>query len=253
MRQPFIGRQFHALKVIAFNGRMATCVCDCGTQTEVWASNLYTGNTKSCGCLKKTADGLSKVSRDYYVWAGMLKRCYNERDEAFHNYGGRGIKVCEQWKESFAQFLADMGPRPRGYSIERINNNGNYEPSNCRWATAMEQMGNTRKNVYLTFRGRTQHLSGWARELKLPYQTLLNRMRLLGWSVEKAFTTPHQGRAYDRGVKLTYGKQTLNLSEWAQKIGKSTFAIHNRLKKGATMEAALSRKRFNRWHQIPRK
>lgn len=108
------------------------------------------------------------------------------------NYGGRGISVCQRW-ESFESFLADMGERPDGLSIDRINNDGNYEPGNCRWATRAEQNNNRSVTVFLTLRGRTQLLSAWASELGVSYDTL-KRRRLDGWPDEKILTQPIRGR-----------------------------------------------------------
>lgn len=107
----------------------------------------------------------------------------------FKDYGSRGISVCERWRESFARFCEDMGPRPKGTSIDRIDNNGNYEPANCRWATAKEQQRNRRSNVHITFNGRTQVMSAWAEEMGMNQLVLQGRIRK-GWSIERALTAP---------------------------------------------------------------
>jgi hypothetical protein len=131
---------------------------------------------------------------EYRVWSSMKSRCLNPRDTRFDRYGGRGISVCARWL-SFDCFLADMGPRPSmSHSIERVDIDGNYEPSNCKWATPVEQARNTRRTARWTFRGETRSAKEWSEILGIPYQTLMTRVHVCGWTVERALATKHDAR-----------------------------------------------------------
>ena len=138
--------------------------------------------------------GLSKTP-EYVVWCGIKARCSNPKHSAYKNYGGRGINVCKRW-ENFGNFYIDMGPRPKGFCIERKDNNKDYSPDNCKWASRGEQALNTRQNKVLTFRGKTQCLKSWCDELKLPVKAISRRLHAYGFSVQEALTKPLRWRKY---------------------------------------------------------
>jgi hypothetical protein len=164
--------------------------CACGGELVACLYDVRKGNTRSCGCIsaellleRNHRHGMRK-SRTYRCWAGMITRCTNPKTKSFADYGARGITVCDEWRD-FSRFLADMGECPDGMSIDRIDNDGNYEPGNCRWATTAEQNNNTRHNKHLTFNGKTQNVKQWSRELGISYTTLHWRLTR-GWSVDRA-------------------------------------------------------------------
>jgi hypothetical protein len=127
-------------------------------------------------------------SAELNAWTNMVARCENPRRPDYPRYGGRGISVCPEWRASFAAFLRDMGPRPDGASLDRVNNDGPYAPSNCRWATRHQQMQNTSATRVIEFRGRRLGLAAWAREIGINKESLRTRL-LRGWTVEQALTT----------------------------------------------------------------
>lgn len=194
------GQRFGRWTAIEFVGKVKgvpkwKCRCDCGTERLVWSVALRSGTSKSCGCFNLEA--LSKRQRThgasdtllYDVWVHMIQRCTNPNHKSYAYYGGRGIKVCDRWRRSFKAFVEDMGQRPSDeLSIDRIDCNGNYEPGNCRWATSEQQSLNRRNAHLLTYQGRTQPLSAWAKEFGMPRDRLKMRLKL-GWPLEDALTT----------------------------------------------------------------
>lgn len=196
------GQRFGRLVVIeraTISGRGAhwKCRCVCGGEVIVGAPNLTTGNTQSCGCLKRetisrraTTHGM-KGTREYRAWQAMKNRCTLPSNRHWADYGGRGIKVCERWLDSFETFLEDVGPAPsEKHSIDRFpDTNGNYEPGNVRWATQREQCRNKRNNVVLTRNGESMTVVEWAERLGVKPGYLYKRVRR-GWSDAAVLETP---------------------------------------------------------------
>lgn len=194
------GTRFGRLTVIGVNHKGTDrkyyydCLCDCGNRCIVRSNSLTTGNTKSCGCMVKESKNVKhgmKHTRLYGIWCGMRDRCNNEKNPAYKRYGGKGITVCKEWNEFISFYKWSMS---NGYneslSIDRINVNGNYEPSNCRWATPKEQSDNKSCNIIIELNGKKQDLQQWCDELGFNRSTINTRVRMCGWSYEKALTTP---------------------------------------------------------------
>lgn len=183
----------------------------------------------------KITHGLSSTS-EYGIWSGMRKRCENPKCPAFKRYGGRGIVVCERWRASFADFLADMGPRPSPkHSLDRIDVNGNYEPGNVRWATAATQARNTRRNHTLTVGDETLCLSEWGERFGIQPGLIQARIDM-GWTTERAVTTPSRAPS-----TLTVNGVTRALEDWGRRLGGDAHTISSRMSKGWAPEAAVSR------------
>ena len=179
------------------------CRCVCGTPRVIFEHTLREGRTLSCGCTRPNRITTAKIrhgearhesrTKEYYIWANMLTRCYNKKNFAYKDYGKRGIKVARHWWR-YENFLVDVGRCPgEGFSLDRFpHNDGNYEPGNVRWATKEEQANNKRSNVLITFAGRTMSRTQWSRETGLPSNTIALRLGRLGWSIEEALTTPRR-------------------------------------------------------------
>lgn len=172
------------------------CQCDCGRIVCPGSGNLVKGDTTSCGCRLKEVTARRNYRHglrhnpEYGVWCSIKSRCGLKTNPAYSDYGGRGIKMCREWEESFVSFMNDMGPKPSPkHTVERRNNGGNYEPGNCYWATRIEQNNNKRNNVRLTLDGIEKTVPEWARHVGISPGTLHTRLGN-GWTAEKAVFTP---------------------------------------------------------------
>lgn len=193
------GQKFGRLTVVSYSHTPAkstshwVCRCDCGNEVVKASALLRRGTVKSCGCLKRdfpnhVTHGGSRTP-EYNVWAMMLRRCYEPKARTYKDYGGRGITVCGRWRD-FANFWADMGPRPSpAHQVERLDNDGPYSPENCRWATRSEQARNRRTTLLIDCDGESLPLCVWAERFGLPAKVVSQRLRR-GWNVEKSLTTP---------------------------------------------------------------
>jgi hypothetical protein len=175
------------------------CLCDCGNVTIALSTLLINGSTRSCGCLSREIAAQTtknrtrhghcsngKESRTYNSWRQMIRRCYNLENESYHNYGGRGITVCDRWRDSFVDFLEDMGECPDGCFLEKKDNDGNYEPCNCRWATHHDQCRNKRTNIWVNMNGEEMIVTDALRLLGVSGGAFYSYMRRHGASHQEA-------------------------------------------------------------------
>lgn len=245
------GQKFNKLTVLAFShfdkkkNSYWLCRCDCGNEKIVRRSHLLTGNVQSCGCIVHEARGTYKNGwRKHGLWSNnkrlckilncMLDRCYNKNNFHYKDYGERGISVCETWRNSFESFV--VLAKENGYSddlsIDRIDNNGNYEPENCRWATQIEQANNKRNNVFITYNGKTQTIAQWSREIGIGSEVIRTRFhkglkpedifnKIKGFSVNRTF--------------LEYNGEIKSITAWSK-------ILHIKLKK---LKRLLKKYNFN--------
>ena len=177
-------------------------LCDCGNLKEMMGQPVRLGLVKSCGCATKEYISKSSIKHGeishhlYSIWKGIMQRCYKKNNKDYLNYGGRGIKVCDDWKISPSKIEKDLGVRPKNNTLERINVNGNYEPSNCKWATLLEQGANKRNNIKFCINGENLHFSEICRRYNIKESTLRNRLNL-GMSIEMAISKPVKKRKND--------------------------------------------------------
>lgn len=195
------GKKYGKLKVIELAYRKGgksywKCLCSCGNTRIIQGYDITSGHTKSCGCIRKLdgkephfRHGDSKT-RLYRIWSNMKDRCDNPNNHYFKDYGGRGITYCNEWKDyiAFKKWALSNGYQDE-LTIDRSNNNGNYEPANCRWITIKEQQRNRRSNHLLTYNGETHCINEWAEILGISRETIKNRLNC-GWGIERIFTEP---------------------------------------------------------------
>lgn len=203
------GIKYGRLTVISFSkienaSTMWNCKCDCGNIVTVAGLSLSSGNGKSCGCLQKElvskrckTHGESKTSKEYRTWGGIKTRCYNKKRNKYKNYGGRGIRVCDRWLESFENFLSDMGRAPSPiHSIERKNNDWDYHPDNCIWAVPKIQGNNTTRNVFINIDGITKTASQWSVEMGFPSGSIITNRINSGMNPVEAVKRHYKPRIF---------------------------------------------------------
>lgn len=244
------GKRFSSLVAIRICGKSASgdlkwlFKCDCGTEFE--ANGYYARIGKIINCpscaMERSRTGSLKhgmsLSNEFEIWTGILTRCYNKNAKAFKNYGGRGIVMCDQWRDSFERFLADMGIRPSlGHSIERRNNDGIYEPSNCYWATRSEQANNKRNNLNISIDGVTKTASQWASELGLSRAALYQRIR---YHPKLKSKTSELMRPVVKG-SVEFNGQRDTFAGWSKRTGIKSSTIAMRIHScGWSIEKALT-------------
>ena len=216
------------------------CLCDCGKTTTSTTGALTSGSKQSCGCLMlqrlkeygKTAaltHGLT-YSVEFRIWRGMLDRCYNEKNIAYHRYGGRGITVCDEWKESALAFYNDVGPRPSvNHSIDRKDNDKGYSKENCRWATSQEQAANRERSFYFEYNGERKLLIDWCRILNLKYSLIYYRIKVLNWEFHEAIQPIES-------LSITFENETKPLQEWCDLFDLKYNQTYIRILRGETFE-----------------
>ena len=244
------GIKFGKLTVISRIGRTHSdriyweCLCDCGQTTKATTASLRGGSVTSCGCSKShyalgiptnVYIGMSRTP-EYTAWIRMRRSCYDTDYKDYPRYGGRGIRVCDEWLHDFTAFLSYVGNRPsRSHSIDRFpNNNGNYEPGNVRWATQKEQARNRRTCAMLTHNGTTLSLVEWSDSTGIPYKLLKSRHRL-NWPAEQILATPAV-----TPTTITLNGETHTIAEWSKKTGIKKATIAHRLRQGFSPEKVLA-------------
>lgn len=197
------GQRFGKLTVLAFHGLSEgksqiakwLCQCDCGNTTVAFVTVLNSGRKTTCGCEKgqRISERIAKHGQHgtptYLSWRSMKARCLNPSSPDYADYGGRGITVCDRWASSFEAFLADMGERPTGLTLDRVDTNGNYEPGNCQWSTPKKQASNRRNNSLITYKGEEMTISEFAERVGLTRQSARYYLKVRGMAPEEVAST----------------------------------------------------------------
>lgn len=205
MDDNIIGKQFGSLTVLRKSSEAGSrqryeCACTCGNNKTYLRCHIVSGAVKSCGCGKRTSIGLrskthgharpGNLSPTFTTWMSLKARCKNPNNNMYKHYCARGITVCDRWNSSFEAFLSDMGEKPPGCSIDRIDNNLGYSPDNCKWSTATEQANNRRSNKLVTAFGVTASIADWSRRFGVDQNNISARLRSKKWSQEDAVSKP---------------------------------------------------------------
>lgn len=258
-REDLTGRKFGRLTVLSFAFRKKSayywnCVCECGTEKQIAVTNLIQ-STKSCGCwakevykrdakLRAWKHGL-EGTKEYRAWQGMKNRCNPDSNAGRSNYYGRGISVCDEWKNDFMAFYNHIGPAPsEKHSVDRIDNDRGYEPGNVRWATNKEQCRNKSDNHYIEFKGEKLTVIEWSERIGIEESAIRSRLRR-GWTVEQTLTLPINANPFGRNNGRTprcveFNGESLPIPVWAKKLGMKDHLIRSRLKDGWPVESALT-------------
>lgn len=270
--QDLTGQRFGRLVAIKLSekrvGRKTfwDCLCDCGDKKTIRTDSLKDASVRSCGCLKKEQDkknlpngqgvvthGLSK-ERIYRTWKGMKRRCENEDDERYASYGGRGIKICDEWQDviTFNDWAQNNGYN-ENLTIDRIDVNGNYEPSNCRWATWSEQSKNKQNTIRVEYNGKTQSIDEWCEELNLNPNTIRNRYYECG--IRPPYLFNKESLNPKNSHYLTHEGKTQTITEWAKEIGIKPKTLAERVRRKIEQPRLFYSGSLNSYHKdkkIPR-
>lgn len=210
------------------------CLCECGNYIIVMAKDIKSGYKLSCGCHREKRKG----TRLYSIWQGIKSRCYNPNTTHYNKYGGRGIVMCDEWKNDFLLFKqwALLNGYKDNLTIDRVDVDGNYEPTNCRWATMVTQSNNRRDNCIVEYNNESHTLSEWCRITGIKVITLWDRLNLLGWSIEKALTTKNANEKL-----IEYCGEIHNLRQWAKIFNVNYTTFRGWLKKGETIQSLIEK------------
>lgn len=247
--ESLIGKQFGRLTVVGIYGKdksghtLLSCRCSCGNMTTAQLYQLRNNIKKSCGCLKKEMGKINFTKhgeahrRLYVLWIGIKKRCYSEKCSSYKNYGGRGIKMCPEWKDdyvAFRDFMLSIGYdesiSSKYQTIERIDVNGNYEPNNCKLTTMKEQNLNKRNNHLVTYKGVTKTITEFAEDFNLDVNTILNRINNFGYSIEKALEKPIRKCPHKNAPKYNVDGEEHTLREWAEIFGMTRSQLKSKVR-----------------------
>jgi len=215
---------------------MWECVCDCGVVKPIAQRYLLNHTTISCGCYGKEKLLASHTTHNlthsgfYQMWKNMMRRCYEPTVRGYERYGGRGISVCEEWHDinNFVEWCVKQNP-PKGFELDRINNDGNYEPGNCRFVSRTDNIRNRSTVLLITINNETHPLAEWCERFDIDYRLVFHRIRKLNWTPEKALTTPIVSPAKHM---ITYQNKTQDLAKWCRELNVSYNMVFQRIVNG---------------------